>query len=158
MQGDETMEDSGEKAYIFGTMFTLSNKLQMLGDRLDKRLTVKQWLLLAGILTCGNDAPTIGEVAALIGSSRQNVKKMALILEKEGFVCLLKDSGDGRLLRVSLTAFCMEHLKQREENERHFIETLFSGFEMQELLSFSRSLTRLQNNARGMGRDYEEKE
>lgn len=152
------MKDLEEKAYIFGSIFTLSNKLQMLGDKLDEHLTVKQWLLLAAILKCGDNAPTIGEVAALIGSSRQNVKKMALILEKAGFVCLLRDSADARLLRISLTKSCMGHLKQREKKEQHFVKTLFTGFETQELLGFSGALSKLEKNVYEMGKQYEEKE
>lgn len=147
-----------EKAYIFGSIFTLSNKLQILGDKLDEQLTVKQWLLLAGILKCGNDAPAIGKVAGLIGSSRQNVKKMALILEKAGFVSLHRDKTDARMLRISLSERCREHLKQREDKERSFIETLFSGFETQELLDFSRAIAKLEKNVREMEQNYEETE
>lgn len=141
-----------DKAYIFGTVFTLSNRLQILGDKLDDRLTVKQWLLLAGISMCGSDAPTISEVAALIGSSRQNVKKMALILEKEGFVSLRRDPHDLRVLRISLSENCIGHLNHREEKERDFIEELFYGFDEEELLLFSQMLAKLERNAYIMGR------
>jgi len=68
------METLKKKGYIFASIFTLSNRLQVIGDKFDKDLTVKQWLLLAGILNSGKKAPTLTEVAAIIGSSRQNVK------------------------------------------------------------------------------------
>ncbi|MFA5636708.1 MAG: MarR family transcriptional regulator, partial [Anaerovoracaceae bacterium] len=75
------MDSLKDKAFIFGSIFTLSNRLQILGDRLDRNLTVKKWLLLAGIHNCRNSSPSISEVAIIIGNSRQNVKKMLVKLE-----------------------------------------------------------------------------
>ncbi len=144
------MNHLNHKTYIFGTIFTLSNKLQMLGDRMDSQLTVKQWLFLAGVLECRSGNPTLSEIAAYIGSSRQNIKKMALLLEKQGFILMNKDEGDARMLRVSLTDSCKEHLRQREEMERQFIEEVFLGFGTEELAAFSGSVKRLGKNITGM--------
>ena len=146
-----------EKAYIFGTIFTLSNRLQLLGDRLDPELTVKQWLFLVGVLRCGNPAPTLSEIAACIGSSRQNVKKMALILNKQGFVSMEKDALDARALRIRLTEACKDHLKRRERLEFDFIEELFTGFAPQELSALADAVQRLEKNGNNMGRKYEGK-
>ena len=148
-----------EKTYIFGTIFTLSNKLQFLGDKIDAKLTVKQWLLLAGVLKCESDTPMLSEIAARIGSSRQNVKKMASILEKQGFVLMEKDACDARMLRIRLTDACRAHLKQREETESQFIEELFSNFEAKELSTLSAALKKLEKNVRVMEQKYnQEKE
>lgn len=147
-----------EKAYIFGSIFTLANKLQIFGDKLDPQLTVKQWLFLAGVLRWENEAPSLSEIAERIGSSRQNIKKMASILEKQGFVLIKKDVLDARVLRISLTDACKAHLKQREELELHFIEELFSGFESQELSALYGTIKKLDKNVNDMGRRYEEKE
>jgi DNA-binding MarR family transcriptional regulator len=145
-----------EKAYIFGAIFTLSNKLQFLGDKIDAKLTVKQWLFLAGVLKCDSDAPTLSEIAARIGSSRQNVKKMALILEKQGFVLMEKDDRDARALRIRLTDACKAHLKQRERAESRFIEALFCNYEAKELSLLSEGLKKLEKNVKEMGLKYDE--
>jgi DNA-binding MarR family transcriptional regulator len=152
------MRDLEEKAYIFGNIFALSNKLQLIGDRVDEKLTVKQWLFLAGVLKCEEGAPTLSEIAARIGSSRQNVKKMAAILEKQGFVLMEKDARDARMLRISLTDACKAHLKQREKVELRFIEDLFCGFEAHELSLLSEAIEKLEINVRRMGLKYGEKE
>ncbi|HML48047.1 MAG TPA: MarR family transcriptional regulator [Clostridia bacterium] len=152
------MTDLEEKAFIFGTIFVLSNKLQLLGDQMDRRLSAKQWLLLAGILKSGSAAPTVGELAALIGSSRQNVKKMALILEKAGFVTLQKDPGDARMLRISPTQTCAAHLRTREEKELRFLESLFAGFDPDELPAFSRALAKLKQNVQEMEKQHDREE
>ena len=146
------MNETSSKAYIFGSIFALSNRLQILGDKMDEKLTVKQWLLLAGILKSGEEAPTVSTVAGRIGSSRQNVKKMALILEKEGFLSLNPDPEDGRMLRISPTPACLAHLKNRDRMEQIFIETLFSGFDGGELQSFAGAIAKLERNVREMGK------
>ncbi len=145
-----------KKTYIFGTIFTLSNKLQLLGDKIDAKLTVKQWLFLAGVLRCDNDTPTLSEIAACIGSSRQNVKKLALILEKQGFVLMEKDVRDARALRIRLTDACKAHLKQREQAESRFIEELFYNYGAKELSLLSEGLKKLENNAKEMGLKYDD--
>ncbi|MEA5059010.1 hypothetical protein SDC9_171200 [bioreactor metagenome] len=144
-----------EEAYIFGTIFTLSNKLQLLGDKIDAKLTVKQWFLLAGVLHCDMDAPTLSEVAARIGSSRQNIKKMALILERQGFVLMEKDAFDARMLRIRLTDACKAHLKQREQVELRFMQELFSNFAVKDLLPLCGGLKKLESNVKMMEQIYD---
>lgn len=152
------MNNMENKAYVFGMIFMLSNKLQILGDKMDSHLTVKQWLFLAAVLRCESNAPTLSEVAARIGSSRQNVKKMASALEKQGFVLMEKDSSDARVLRINLTDICVAHLKQRHEMERRFIEELFDSFEPKELSSLSYMIQKLEKNVSEMRRRYDKGE
>jgi DNA-binding MarR family transcriptional regulator len=152
------MSDLQDKAYVFGTIFTLSNKLQILGDQLDTKLTVKQWLFLAGISKCESQAPTLSELAVRIGSSRQNVKKMAVILEKQGFIVMNRDGKDARMLRVSMTDFCKEYLGQREQVELIFIEEMFEGFEPQELEALSGAIRKIEKNINTKMQNNAEKE
>ena len=135
-----------EMAYIFGMIFILSNKLQIVGDRIDPLLTVKQWFLIVGVLQCENDAPTLSEVASRIGSSRQNVKKMALVLEKRGFVSMEKDPNDARIVRIRPTELCVEHLKTRDIKERLFLERLFDGIKSEDLKTLSVVVKKLEKN------------
>ncbi len=140
------MKGLEKEAYVFGMIFMLSNKLQILGDKMDPNLTVKQWLFLAGVLKCESSAPTLSEVAAKIGSSRQNVKKIASILEKQDFVLLEKDEADARMLHIKLTDRCMEHLRRRDETERLFLHEIFKGFEEVEMSHFCDSIKKLEVN------------
>lgn len=92
------MTDLEKKSHIFGSLFILANRVQILGDKVDPVLSIKQWLLIAAIPQFKSGSPTISDIAKMIGSSRQNVKKMALILEKIGFVRLSKDDNDARVI------------------------------------------------------------
>lgn len=152
------MDCTKEKAHIFGSIFTLANRLQVLGDKFDRNLTIKQWLLLVGIFQNESDAPTISEVASLIGNSRQNVKKMALRLEKEGFLKFHKDSSDARILRISLTKKCQDYFKQREEGELKFLEKLYDGFDTELIQGLDKGILKLEENIIEMEKQYVQKE
>jgi len=147
-----------KRAYVFGMVFWLSNRLQILGDKMDPLLTVKQWFLIIGVLKCASETPTLSEVAAQIGSSRQNVKKIAAILEGKGFVLMEKDMEDARVLRIHLTDTCAAHLKQRDTMERNFLNDLFNGIEPEELSLLSGSLQKLRANLIEMEKRHEELE
>lgn len=140
------MDELAQKASIFASIFTVSNKLQALGDRLDRQITIKQWLFLAAISNSAVEAPSISEISALIGTSRQNVKKMAQLLEKQGFVNIRRDPGDARVLRVAQTAKCVEHFKARYNLELEFLEKLFSGFDEALLGGLRNGLIKLTDN------------
>jgi MarR family transcriptional regulator for hemolysin len=51
----------------------------------------------------GDHSPSLSEAAEKYGSSRQNVKQIALGLEARGFVRLVPDATDGRTTRIELT-------------------------------------------------------
>ena len=140
------MKEIDQKTYIFGAIFILANRLQKLGDKLDENVTVKQWSLMAIISKCEHTAPTLSEVAEMIGSSRQNVKKMALILENQGFVTLNKDTIDARIIRLSLTPKCMKYFQTRAHKEQEFIENLYQGFDNDLINGLYMGVTKLAEN------------
>ncbi|HHT80290.1 MAG: MarR family transcriptional regulator [Sphaerochaeta sp.] len=134
------------KAKIFSSFFTLSNRLQVAGDGLDAEMTLKQWLLIAVLIKSEEEALPVSELARRMGSSRQNVMKMAQLLEKQGFITIGKREDDKRFSDFRVTSRCLAHCKGRQEREEHFIETLFSGFSYDELAMLSRSFAKLAEN------------
>jgi DNA-binding MarR family transcriptional regulator len=94
------------RAEAFGSLFVLMAHLSRRADTelADLGLTTRQWLLLA-VLTNGFGAysPSLSEAAEKYGSSRQNVKQVALGLESRGFVRLVPDPTDARTTRIELT-------------------------------------------------------
>jgi DNA-binding MarR family transcriptional regulator len=104
------MHDNGElleaRAEIFGSIFVV---VQHLARRADAELavldlTTRQWLLLAVLTKWFPDrSPSLSEAAERYGSSRQNVKQIAVGLEARGFVRLVPDRQDGRTTRLELT-------------------------------------------------------
>jgi DNA-binding MarR family transcriptional regulator len=94
------------RATAFGTLFVVAQHLDRLGDiaLAPLGLTTKQWLLLA-VISRGfpSSAPSLTEAAALYGSSRQNVKAIAGGLAERGYLHLVEDPADRRVLRLEVT-------------------------------------------------------
>lgn len=85
----------------FGLLFVLT---QHLGRRADEALvpfglTSRQWLLMA-VLSRSERPPTLTEAASVYGTSRQNVKQIALQLAARGYLRLEHDATDARATRL----------------------------------------------------------
>lgn len=94
------------RAEIFGSIFVVVQHLTRRADRelASLGLTTRQWLLLAVLTKWFPDHdPSLSEAARRYGSSRQNVKQIALGLEERGFVRIVPDGEDGRTTRIELT-------------------------------------------------------
>lgn len=122
---------------LYWALFVL---VQHLSRRMDERLTIvgltsRQWLLLAVLSRFFPDsAPTLTEAAARYGTSRQNVKQIALGLERSGWLRIEPDPVDGRASRLVLTdriqIFATPALLQAGDE---FLEAVFSGTQEREL-------------------------
>jgi DNA-binding MarR family transcriptional regulator len=99
-------DDLATQADVFGSLFVVMQHLTRRTDAAlaDLDLTTKQWLLLA-ILAQGfrGSSPSLTEAGERYGTSRQNVKQIALGLEARGYVRLVADAHDGRTTRLELT-------------------------------------------------------
>ncbi|MGL4344939.1 MAG: MarR family winged helix-turn-helix transcriptional regulator [Cellulosilyticaceae bacterium] len=135
-----------KEAYIFGRLFILANRVQKLGDQLDDTITVKQWGILATLSQFEEGKASLGEVAAYIGTSGQNVKKMALILEKKGFLEIKARAQDARIVELALTKDALEHAARREAKEELFLAQMYKGIEETELEALCNGLSKLEAN------------
>lgn len=127
------MERKEKEQYIFGTIFLFANQLQAIADRSGGEITLKQWFLLIVISKMDNKSPTINMIADFMGYSRQNAKKILLLLEKKGFVEIQKSCTDHRALSVSLTEKCMTYFSFSEKAGNQFLDTVFHGIDNNKL-------------------------
>lgn len=82
---------------IFNSLFIITNKLQTIFDNHIPELSLKQFLLLSTIRQ-SEEALTFTQLGELLGCSRQNIKKIADVLEKKGFVTVQKNVMDSRAM------------------------------------------------------------
>jgi DNA-binding MarR family transcriptional regulator len=143
------MNELKQKAYIFATIFTLSNRLQTLGDEFDENFTTKQWLFILAVSRF-KEPPTITEVANFIGYSRQNAKRIAADLQKAGHIKLQKDENDARALRIIINPECIEYFKKRDKREIEFLEQVFTGFDAELTNSMYKGFVKLDKNIKDM--------
>lgn len=138
------------KEFLFGSIFLLSNKLQALGDGYLKEITLKQWLLLIMIQTIDKEQPSVTEVAAFMGSTRQNVRKMLEALEKKGYVILSQNEKDKRNLSVVLTSQTQHFFEQFEAQGDALLEQLFQNIRPEQLATTRQTFDTLFENIERM--------
>jgi DNA-binding MarR family transcriptional regulator len=142
MTDDEFLTDRAE---AFASLFLLMQHLSRRADQelADLGLTSRQWLLLAILSTTPpGSSPSLSEAAEKYGTSRQNVKQVALGLQARGFVRLVPDPADGRTTRIELT----ERIREFDTPEmvartRGMFDDVFSGLtpdETRDLLALLR--------------------
>lgn len=127
--------DNQRKA-IFSTLFIAGNKLQTLFDNHIPEVSLKQFMLLS-IVRQSKEQLTFTQLGNLLGCSRQNIKKLADVLLKKGFITIQQSSYDTRAMCLCPTEkvnayFENDFLEYQEELKYLFevytdkeIETLF---------------------------------
>ena len=115
---------------IFSSIFVLQNRMQTAGEKLQTKTSMKQWLLLA-MTACCPEPRTLTNIGNLMGCSRQNVKKLALALEKKGFVHLQLSNNNSVL--VELTEEVQRYTEEIGERQMKALSLLFSDFSEEEI-------------------------
>lgn len=117
---------------IFASIFVLQNRLQTAGDKIQTKISMKQWLLM----TMANNCPeprTLTNIGNLMGCSRQNVKKLAVMLEKKGFVNMNLSSNNSVL--IELTQKADEYSKEISQQQMKALKIFFAAFSNKEIES-----------------------
>lgn len=125
---------------IFSSIFVLQNRMQTAGEKLQTQISMKQWLLLA-MTPCCPQPRTLTNIGNLMGCSRQNIKKLALTLEKKGFVRLL--SGENNSVCIELTDKVNQYAEEMGERNLQTLELLFSDFSEDETKQLFRLYAKL---------------
>ena len=139
-----------DREYVFGTVFTLSNKLQLLLDRefAPYGITAKQWFTTIVLSSLFGEPPTLKDVAKAMEMSHQNVKQIALKLQQIGFLEIRGDEADGRAIRLSLTEKCRKFGESLQQQGDQFLGAMFDGIEKEELRQVLATLNRNRREAR----------
>lgn len=139
MYNFETMD---KRLIIFGNLFLLANRLQVVMDNEMEELTSKQWLVLT-MLGMFDEPPTLKQLAKMCNTSHQNTKQIVLKLESKGFLQLTKDLNDARALRISATAKCQEWELTHQENGARFVDQMFSTLTQEEIFTTTTALLKI---------------
>lgn len=165
MKNNETpsqqkLEATPTHEFILGSLFMVSNQLQTLLDREfePQGMTAKQWFLSVIIGGAFDEPPTLGEAAAAMGSTHQNVKQVALKLKEKGYLEIANDAADGRAVRLRLTQKSEEFWMSMQRRSEEFMASMYSGLTEEELSVFRMALGKLMGNLREMNRASKSKE
>lgn len=133
--------ENQEKA-IFSTLFIAGNKLQTIFDNRIPEVSLKQFMLLS-IVRQSKEQLTFTQLGNLLGCSRQNIKKLADVLMKKGFITIQQSPHDTRAMYIRPTEkvsnyFADDFLKYQEE-----LRYLFEVYTDEEIETFFILLSKL---------------
>lgn len=122
--------------YLFGAILVVANRMDTLLEREFNQfnITTKQWFLSIVIDNLFDTPPTIKEVAKEMGSSHQNVKQVALKLEKKGLLILEKDKRDSRATILRLTENSYNFWQNIRDEGTAFTKSLFKNIDKDDLV------------------------
>ena len=137
-----------DQKFVFGSVLVIANRMDTLLERKLKEfeVTSKQWLLTAVLANSFDKPPTIKEVAREMGSSHQNVKQVALKLERKGLLIFEKDKKDARVTRLQLTDQIHDFSQSTQSKATIFTEAVFKGIDKDDMSKARAVLQKMLSN------------
>lgn len=134
---------------IYGMLFSLSNRIQTIGDKEFNDITMKQHFFMIA-LELFDEAPTLKQMGELMGCSYQNVKRMATQLEKRNYLIIQQSEEDKRkLLLVSTGRFEKLAIESREATMK-FMKNLYKEIPQENLEVTLHTLKKMDQNLGGL--------
>lgn len=147
--GHMKLKGISEEYAIYGTLFSLSNRIQTIGDKEFTDITMKQHFLMIA-LGMFEEPPTLKEMAELIGCSYQNVKRMAEHLHKGEYLNILQDSKDKRKLLLVSTGKLEGMADSNPEKTIVFMSQLYKNIPREDLVTTLNTLMKMDKNIGGI--------
>ena len=137
-----------QRKAIFSTLFIAGNKLQTLFDNHIPEVSLKQFMLLS-IVRQSKEQLTFTQLGNLLGCSRQNIKKLADVLMKKGFITIQQSPHDARAMCICPTEnvndFFVNDFSEYQEELKYLFE-VYSDKEIETLfILLSKLYTGIEN-------------
>lgn len=127
---------------IFSTLFIAGNRLQTLFDQRIPDLTLKQFMVLS-ILRQSEEPMSLTQMGMLLGCSRQNIKKLAVSLEKKGYVRMEESPKSRRALCLAPTKKADAYFENEFRPYQKELEILFEVYSPEEIETLFVLMTKL---------------
>lgn len=131
-----------QRKAVFSTLFIVGNKLQTLFDNHIPEVSLKQFMLLA-IVRQSKEQLTFTQLGNLLGCSRQNIKKLADVLMKKGFVTIQQSPHDARALCICPTEKVNDYFQNDFSEYQGELKYLFEVYTDEEIEMLFILLSRL---------------
>lgn len=133
------------KRLCFTEVLVCSNLLQTMFTKTQEDMTSKQWLLLT-IASSVDEPPTLSELGAVMGCSRQNIKQIADVLCRKGYLAFTKIQGDKNTVRIVPTHKWAVYAAENEKVTGRILEEIFEGFSHEEIKLYFKSFMKIIKN------------
>ncbi|WP_197258357.1 MarR family winged helix-turn-helix transcriptional regulator [Paenibacillus dendritiformis] len=112
----------------YATLFSLTNKLQITGDRYFEGITSRQFMVMMAIIHLPEEETTINNIARKLGTTKQSLKQLILLIEKKGYVVTVPSKRDKRAVNVKITSLGKQVMLKAADRGMKFFQTLFKDF------------------------------
>lgn len=127
---------------IFSTLFIATNRLQTLFDGHIPEISLKQFMLLS-IVRQSKEPLTFTQSGNLLGCSRQNIKKLADVLMKKGFVTISPNPCDPRAMGIRITQKAEDYFQKEFSVYQEELRYLFEVYTTEEIETLFTLLSKL---------------
>lgn len=131
-----------QRKAIFSTLFIAGNKLQTLFDKNIPEVSLKQFMLLS-IVRQSKEPLTFTQLGNLLGCSRQNIKKLADVLMKKGFITIQQSPFDTRAMCICSTQKVNDFFQNEFSEYQEELKYLFEVYTEKEIETLFLLLSRL---------------
>ncbi|MFM2490249.1 MarR family transcriptional regulator [Enterococcus avium] len=128
--------DNQQRA-IFASLFILGNRLQTSFDKVDPVITVKQFMVLIMVKQVPEKVLDLTSCGELLGCSRQNIKKLAVALEKKELITISRNKKkDRRRTDLCLTEKGESYFQSVAKLHDEALHSIFEGYTDDEITNF----------------------
>lgn len=138
-------EKMGAPYYLIGLVNRFNNSFQAAADSIFEELSWKQ-IFFMNCVALFEEAPTIKDMADLLGCSHQNAKQILSKLEKQNFVEVTQDPADKRKQRIMLTEKAVDFRRRYDESIEQAMQSIFENITVEELRTTISVFTRMNKN------------
>ncbi len=142
---------------IFSTLFIAGNKLQTLFDNRIPEVSLKQFMLLS-LIRQSEEPLTFTKLGTLLGCSRQNIKKLADVLVKKGFITISQSPSDTRALCICPTEKVTDFFENDFTVYQEELKYVFEVYTEEEIATLFQLLSKLYDGIEHLENNISKKE
>jgi DNA-binding MarR family transcriptional regulator len=148
---DALPEPQAQRIRLLRMLLVTSTQLR---GKLDRELApsgiTSQQAAMLQLIEAQAESPTMSFVARTMGMTHQNVKQIALVLQRKGFVEIVVDPADRRARRLQLTPHHHRFWQQRNPSDFSSVDAWTGGLTDAEVGTAVRLLLKLKKHLNAM--------
>ena len=133
-------------------LFSVTNKLQLQGDKYLQELTIRQILAIPAILHAPEGKATINYIARTLGTTKQSAKQIINVMEKKKYISTAPSERDKRAVDVTITPEGKQAFRTCSNRTDIFLADVFHDFTTEDLETLCTLLGKLYRFD-GLGQD-----
>ena len=115
------------------TLFSVTNKLQMQGDKHLQDITIRQMLAIPALVHAPDGKATINHLARSMGTTKQSAKQIVDAMERKGYLSVVPSEQDRRAVNVTVTPEGQKAFRVCSERTDEFLANIFCNLNAEEL-------------------------